>query len=175
MINGKEVDVRKAIPREQTSRMNGFVLTNNNNINSDFYNLQSRYPPHLMINHATLPPPSFPPYAFFPPTNYLSRPMPLMKLTNPYLQPAVLPPPTFILQPESTNSALLRNQTIPSPTPPNSSSGKTNNNANYQNDAKDKTNNDETTILSDTSKNRQLNLFTARIENYSFPMRSKPR
>ncbi|CAF4722946.1 unnamed protein product, partial [Rotaria sp. Silwood2] len=154
-INGKELDVRKAIPREQTSRMNGFILNNNmnsHNLNTDFYHLQNRYPTHLMINHPTLSFPAFSPYAYLPPSNYLSKPMPLMgttpaTTTNSCPQSGVLPPTTFILPPDLTNSAFFRNQTISSPPPPppppppsTLSSTRTNNNTQNQNETKGMTN-----------------------------------
>jgi hypothetical protein len=149
IINGKELDIRKAIPREQTSsRINGFILNHNPHLNNDFY--QS----HLMIHHPTLPPPPYTPYAYYPPSNYLSKPMPLMGTTN---------PSTFFFPPELANSAFFRNQTFPSPPPSITSSGRTNNN--------NKSTNDQVLISDDSSKN----LFTTGIANYSTPIRSKPR
>jgi len=162
-INGKELDVRKAIPREQTSRINGFMLNNNNlnNPNPDFYQT------HLMINHPPIPPPPYSPYAYFPPSNYLSKPMPLMGATN---SGALLPPPTFLFTPELANNAFYRNQTFPSPPPSTSSSIRTNN-IQYQNGNKTKSNTDQLSTSNESSKN----LFTTGITNYSTPIRSKPR
>jgi hypothetical protein len=174
IINGKELDVRKAIPREQTSRINGFILHNNNNnhhLNTDFYQTQNRYQPHLMINHPTLPPTLYPPYAYFPSSNYLSKPIPLMGTTNPCSQSGALPPQTFILPPDLANSAFFRNQTFPSPPPSTSSLARTNNNSTqYQNgNNNNKSNNDPPLASNDSSKPQQLNT------NYSTPFRSKPR
>ncbi|CAF1423845.1 unnamed protein product [Rotaria sordida] len=186
-INGKELDVRKAIPRERTSRLNSFILNNNinnPNLNTDFYQLQNRYPTHLMINHPTLSFPAFSPYAYFPPSNYLSKPMPLMgttatttTTTNACPQSGVVHPPTFILPPELTNSALFRNQTITSPPPSTLSSVRTNNNnsTQNQNETNNKMSNDTTLDLNDPSRNRQLNIVTTGISNYATPIRSKPR
>lgn len=168
-INGKELDVRKAIPREQTTRLNGFILNNNNNnLNTDFY--QS----HLMMSHPTIATPSYAPYAYFPPSNYLSKPMPLMGTTNSgVLHPPPPPPsvpPTFLFPPELATSAFIRNQTFPSPPPSTSSSNRTNHTL-YQNGNKQKSNNEQISTSNDTSKN----IFTTGILNYSTPMRAKSR
>ncbi|CAF4577332.1 unnamed protein product [Rotaria sp. Silwood2] len=189
-INGKELDVRKAIPREQTSRMNGFILNNNmnsHNLNTDFYHLQNRYPTHLMINHPTLSFPAFSPYAYLPPSNYLSKPMPLMgttpaTTTNSCPQSGVLPPTTFILPPDLTNSAFFRNQTISSPPPPppppppsTLSSTRTNNNTQNQNETKNKMSNDLTSESNDSLSNRQSNIVTTGISDGATPIKSKSR
>jgi hypothetical protein len=119
-----------------------------------------------MINHPTLQPTLYPPYAYFPPSNYLSKPMPLMGTTNSCSQSG----PTFILPPDLANSAFFRNQTFPSPPPSTSSSARTNNNNNstqYQNgnnnNNNNKLNNDLPLASNDSSK------------THSTPIRSKPR
>ena len=150
-------------------------LFNTNNINIDFYHPQNRYQPHLMINHPPLPPPPFPPYAYFPPSNYLSKPMPLMGTTNSCSQPGALPPPTFILPPELANSAFFRNQTFPSPPPSISSSARTNINTQYQNGNENKFSNDPASASNDSLNNHQLNLFPTGTTNYSTLMKSKSR
>jgi len=124
-----------------------------------------------MINHPTLPPPSFPPYAYFPPSNYLSKPMPLMGTTNSYSQPGALLPPAFILPPELANSPFFRNQTFPSPPPSTASSARTNNNTQYQNGNENKLSNDLASASNDSSKN----LPTTGTAKYSTPIKSKPR
>ncbi|CAF0791915.1 unnamed protein product [Adineta steineri] len=179
IVNGRELDVRKAIPRDQTSRPNAFLF-NTNNISIDLYHSQNRYQPHLMINHPTLPPPPFPPFAYFPPSNYLTKPMPLMGTTNSCAQPGALPPPTFILPPEIANSAFFRNQTYPSPPQSTSSSARINNNPNnntqYQNGNKNKLSNDISSASNDVSKNQQQPaLINTSVANYSTPIKSKPR
>lgn len=124
LINNKELDVRKAIPRDQTSRTHHFLLTNHNNLNPDLYS------PHLMVNHSTLPPPSYQPYAYFPSPNYLAKPMPLMGSNH----AGVLPPTAFFLPPELAANGFYRNQTFPSPPPSTASLTRTTTNPSpYQN------------------------------------------
>jgi len=120
-----------------------------------------------MINHSTLPPSPYSPYAYFPPTNYLSKPMPLMGTTN---SGALHPHSTFLFSPELANNNFFRNQTFPSPPPSTSSSVRTNN-TQYQNGNKTKSNTDQLSTSNESSKN----LFTPGITNYSSPIRSKPR
>ncbi|CAF1651954.1 unnamed protein product [Rotaria magnacalcarata] len=176
-INDKELDVRKAIPREQTSRLNGLISNNTNTyINADFYHSQNRYQPQIMINHPTLSFPSFSPYAYFPPTNYLSKPMPLMGPTpSSSSQPGALPPQTYIVPPDLLNSAFFRNQTIPSQAA--SSPVRTNNNDNIEN--QNGTNaimsNDNSSESNDAAKNHQVNYSTTAMPNYGTSVRSKPR
>lgn len=77
------------------SRTHNPVSTNNqpNNINSEFY-----YQPPLMMNNGALPPLS---YTYFHPSNYLSKPIPLMSTTNPSNSPSNgLPPTTLFIPPE---------------------------------------------------------------------------
>ncbi|CAF1331415.1 unnamed protein product [Adineta ricciae] len=182
VINGKELDVRKAIPRDQTSRPNAFLF----NTNIDFYQPPNRYQPQLMVNHPALPPPPFSPYAFFPPSHYLSKPMPLMSTTNSCSQPGSMPPPpTFLLPPEMATNTLFRNQTFPSPPPSTSSTARTNNttnnnnntnpNAQNQNGNKTRLNNDVQSPPNDVSKNPQVTTNNPDLVNYSTPMKSKPR
>ncbi|CAF1023458.1 unnamed protein product [Rotaria sordida] len=96
IIKDKELDIRKAIPREHIPRAYTSI-PNNNIINSEFY-----YQPHLMINNPTLSPLS---YTYIHPSNYLSKPIPLMNTTNSCSQPNTLPPTTFFLPSElSTNT-----------------------------------------------------------------------
>ena len=171
LINGKELDVRKAIPREQTSRMNGFVFNNPHQLNTDFYQTQNRYQPHLMINHPALPPTLYPSYAYFPSMNYLSKPMPLMGTTNSYSQSGAIPPSGFLSPADLATHPFFRNQTFPSPPPSTSSSARTNNNSTqYQTENNNnKLNNDLPVVSNDSSKSLQSN------PNYSSPIRSKPR
>lgn len=137
------------------------MLNTNNNINHfnpDFY--QS----HLMISHPTLPPQSYSPYTYFPPSHYLTKPMPLMSTSN---SGALPPHPTYIFPPELPNNTFFRNQTYPSPPPSISSSVRTNN-TQYQNGNKTKLNNDQQSISNDASKTLLTN-------NYSTPIRTKSR
>lgn len=165
IINEKELDVRKAFPRESTTRLNGYILNNSNiNLNPEFYQA------HLFMNPSQLSITPYAPYAFFPPSNYLSKPMPLMSTTNSgALPPTSAPPPhhpTLFFPPD----AFLRNQTYPSPPPSTSSSVvRTNNSTPYQNgNNKTKLNtNDQLLISNDTSKNL--------LPNYSTPLRTKLR
>jgi hypothetical protein len=98
-----------------------------------------------MINHPTLPPPSYSPYAYFPPTNYLTKPMPLMGTTN----SGVLPPSTFLFPPELATHPFFRNQTFPSQPPSITSLPRTQ----YQNGNKTKSNNEQLSTSNDSSKN----------------------
>jgi hypothetical protein len=123
-----------------------------------------------MINHPTLPPPPFPPYAYFPQSNYLSKPMPLMGTTN----TGALPLSSYFVPPELANGAFLRNQTFSLPSPPSTVSS-TRTNTQYQNGNKNKSNNEQILTSNDSSKTQQINLFTPGITNYSTPIRSKPR
>ena len=174
--------MRKAIPRDQTSRPNAFLF----NTNVDFYQPPNRYQPQLMVNHPALAPPPFSPYAFFPPSHYLSKPMPLMSTPNSCSQPgSILPPPTFLLPPEIATNTLFRNQTFPSPPPSTSSTARTNNttnnnnntnsNAQNQNDNKTRLNNDLQSPTNDVSANPQVTTNNPDLVNYSTPMKSKPR
>lgn len=145
LINNKELDVRKAIPRDQTSRNNHFLLTNHNNLTPDLYS------PHLMVNHSTLPPPSYPPYAYFPSPNYLTKPMPLMASSH----AGVLPPTAFLLPPELAANAFFRNQTYPSPPPPPPTASlarTTTSPSPYQNGSKPKSNHEQSIASNDSTR-----------------------
>jgi hypothetical protein len=149
VINSKELDVRKAIPREQTSRFNGYNL-NSHQLNTDFY------PTHLMINHPTFSPPSYSSYPYFPSTNYLAKPMPLMGNTN----STVLSPPAFLLPTDLTTPQFFRNPTYPSPPHSTSSSTRINHNTTqYQNGNQIKPNNEQSSTINDPSKNQPANSF----------------
>lgn len=83
-----------------------------------------------MVNHSTLPPPSYQPYAYFPSPNYLAKPMPLMGSNH----AGVLPPTAFFLPPELAANGFYRNQTFPSPPPSTASLTRTTTNPSpYQN------------------------------------------
>ena len=116
-----------------------------------------------MINHPTFSPPSYSSYPYFPSTNYLAKPMPLMGNTN----SNVLSPPTFLLPTDQ----FFRNQTYPSPPPSTSSSTRINTNnptTQYQNGNQIKPNNEQSSTTNDSSKNQQTNLFPT-------PIRTKTR
>ncbi|CAF3546165.1 unnamed protein product [Adineta steineri] len=96
IINEKELDVRKAIPREQISRVN----ISNTNQNSEFYS-----PTNLIYNQPTASPSS---YTYFQPTNYFYKPMPLMN-TNDF-SPATLSYPSELSKNAYSLSAPLTYQ-----------------------------------------------------------------
>ncbi|CAF1103545.1 unnamed protein product [Didymodactylos carnosus] len=101
-INGKELDVRKAIPREQTQRNSGIAMGMN-----DYYFRNGPFDARYPMN---MPPPSMP-YGCLPPSYALQmsgKPMPLMA-SNVGQQG---PPPfsSVILPPELANSAFFRRQ-----------------------------------------------------------------
>ena len=144
IINSKELDVRKAIPRDQTSRTNPYLLTNPTNLNSDLYS------PQIMMNHSTIPPPSYSPYAYFPSPNYLTKPMPLMATTH----AGVLPPSTFLFPSELTAHPFFRHPTFSSPSPPTLSVVRTPtaHPQQYQNGTKFKANNEQLSASNDSIK-----------------------
>ncbi len=88
IVNNKELDVRKAIPREQTPRKNPSF--SNNNTNPEYY-----YQSHFMLNHSS------PPFAYF---------HPLINTPTSYSQLNVLSPTRLFFPAEFANNAF-----IPSP------------------------------------------------------------
>lgn len=118
-----------------------------------------------MINPPQLSFPPFPPYAYFPSTNYLSKPMPLMgTAANPCTQTgAPLPPSAYILPTDLTNSAFFRNQPISSqsPTSPVRTNNNDNNNDNIQNQ--------------NGTINKTSNEVNTDMSNCATPIRSKTR
>ncbi|CAF0955264.1 unnamed protein product [Didymodactylos carnosus] len=108
-INGKELDVRKAIPREQTQRNNGTGM-------NDYYFRNSPFDGRYTMNM----PPSPMPYGCLPSSYALQmsdKPMPLM--ASNIDQQGHPPFPSIILPPEIANSAFFRRQPTSTTNPQN--------------------------------------------------------
>lgn len=73
LIKEIELDIRKAIPREQRTSINPSIPTN-------YVNPEFCYPSSVMFNHPILSPS---PYTYFYPTNYLTKPIAFMGQTSP--------------------------------------------------------------------------------------------
>ncbi|CAF3968941.1 unnamed protein product, partial [Rotaria magnacalcarata] len=138
IIKDKELDIRKAIPRENISR--AYTSAPHNNINSEFY-----YQPQLMINNGVLPPLS---YTYFHPSNYISKPIPLMNTTNSNSQANGLQPTPLFIPPKLQPNAFY-------PT----SSVRTNNNIQYQNGNRKRTTNEQITQLRSVTDEQHRKLF----------------
>ena len=104
-INGKDLDVRKAIPRDQTTRLNNpYFVANPTVIHPDLY------PTQFMFNS-----PTFSPYQYIP-----SKPLPLMAAAA-TANPNLVPTHTLFFPANLPGNQLARNQTYPSPPPSTSS------------------------------------------------------
>lgn len=104
-----------------------------------------------MMNHSTIPPPSYAPYAYFPSPNYLTKPMPLMATTH----AGVLPPSTFLFPSELTAHPFFRHPTFTSPPPPPPPSVARTpplNSQQYQNGTKLKSNDEQLSASNDSIK-----------------------
>lgn len=107
-INGKDLDVRKAIPRNQTARSNGNCYRFHGQ--TDYSNASP-----MMIS----PPALFSPLSYLPAGNYFSKPTPLMAPNSSYSPPgAMLPPSALFYSPEVLQNNYFSQQIYPTPTSP---------------------------------------------------------
>lgn len=106
-INDKEVEVRKAIPRDQTVRSTANL--SRYNVNKEFNEPTSVFIP---------PSPLFSPLAYLPAANFFSKPMPLMGSPNPPTAGAILPPSTFYFSPELVQHHFYSQQPFATPNSP---------------------------------------------------------